>query len=76
MYSSMWGFVCLRTLPAHGSHKTKTTVFFLSEMVLFKYKYVYKVTSNDSSFLANKILNTLFKNKNKTKGKWQLVVSK
>lgn len=30
-------------------------------MVLFKYKYVYKGTSNGSSFIANKILNTLLK---------------
>lgn len=44
----------------------------LSEMVLFKYKYVYKGTSNDSSFfLANKILNTLLK---EWTNKWQLVV--
>lgn len=40
-------------------------------MVLFKYKYVYKGTSNDSSFLANKILNTLLK---EWTNKWQLVV--
>lgn len=33
----------------------------LSEMVLFKYKYVYKGTSNGSSFIANKILNTFLK---------------
>lgn len=30
-----------------------------SEMGLFKYKYVYKGTSNDSLFLANKTLNTI-----------------
>lgn len=30
-------------------------------MGLFKYKYVYKGTSDDSLFLANKTLNTLLK---------------
>ncbi len=44
----------------------------LFEMVLFKYKYVYKVTSNNSSFLANQIILPLFKRE--TEGKSQLVV--
>lgn len=73
MYSSMWAalFVSVlsRCLDSPGLQKTKTTwPFFLSEMVLFKYKYVYKVTSNDSSFLANKILNTYFFFKEKENG--------
>lgn len=42
-------------VPASNAHQP------LSEMVLFKYKYVYKGTSNGSSFIANKILNTLLK---------------
>lgn len=52
-------------MPNEAAHQADNSGFTpassLSEMVLFKYKYVYKGTSNGSSFLANKILNTLLK---------------
>lgn len=52
--------ICLMLLagrPAQVSRGDRC----LSEMGLFKYKYVYKGTSHGSLFLANKTLNTLLK---------------
>lgn len=76
MYSSLLlhGKLCLSlfSMPNQAAHRADELPGFkretsLSEMVLFKYKYVYKGTSNNSSFLANKIFNTLLNEPNKTK---------